>query len=115
MDRPIANQTLHRVASYALVVLLSVGATIAPSVSEARFPEERPTSASGSTTTTQPRQELIGNWFATVDDQTRFQPSFFQSWLASVYYELIGLKAAIGSLISSSWKWSHDKADNACS
>lgn len=115
MDRPIAAQLHRRVASCALIVALSVGATTAPSVVEARSPEERPRTAGDSTSANEDRREGIGHWLATVEDKPEAQPSFIKSWLASVYEKLLGLRVAIRLAFAHAWKWSHGKPDNTCS
>jgi hypothetical protein len=115
MVRPIAAQFHRRVASYALIVALSLGATTAPSVVEARSPEERPKTAGDSTSANENRREGIGHWLTTVEGKTEAQPSFIRSWLAGVYEKLLGLKAAISLAFAHAWKWSHGKPDNTCS
>jgi hypothetical protein len=114
MDRSIAAQFRHRLVCYALVATLSVGATIAPSVSEARSPEER-TEAEGKSGLMNPdyRGTMV-HWFAETDGKADAQSSSFQSWLVGIYNKLLGLKAAISSAISHSWKWGHGKPDNTC-
>jgi hypothetical protein len=99
-------------ASYALIVALSVGATVAPSISEARSPEERPTTAGPAA---QDHGKAIGQWLNTAHDKVTVEPSYVQSWLAGVYQKLLGLKVAISSALSHAWKWSHGKSDNTCS
>jgi hypothetical protein len=114
MDRSIAAQFRHRLVSYALVATLLVGATIAPSVSEARSPEERTEAVGKSGLMNQDYRGTMAHWLAEADGKVDAQSSSFQSWLADLYNELVGLKAAIRSAISHSWKWSHGKSDNTC-
>jgi len=114
MDRSIAAQFRHRLVSYALVATLSVGTAIAPSVSEARSPEERTEAVGKSDLMNPDYRGTMVHWFAEADGNADGQSSSFQSWLASIYSKLLGLKAAISSAIPHAWKWIHGKSDNTC-
>lgn len=113
MDRSIAAQFRHRLVSYALVATLSVGATIAPSVSQAGSPEERREAVGKSSPTDQDHRGTMAHWFAAADGEANAKSSFFQSWLADIYNTLVGLKAAISLALPHAWKWGHGKS-NTC-
>ena len=114
MERSIATRLRHRLVSYALVAALSLGATIAPSVSEAGPPQERKDAVGKPDPTIEEHGGLMVQWFAAANEETDARPSAFQSWLANIYYQLIGLKAAITSALPHEWKWNHDKSGNVC-
>lgn len=115
MDRPVAARTARRLTAYALVAALSIGAAVAPSVSEARAPEERPKSMGNSAAAALNHPGAIDQWFAIGGDEIEAEPSSIRSWWAPVYERLLGLKAAISLALSHAWKWSHSKPDNTCS
>lgn len=114
MERSIATRLRHRLVSYALVAALSLGATIAPSVSEAGSPQERKEGVGKSDPKTEGHGGLIVHWFAAANEETDAGRSAFQNWLADVYDQLIGLKAAITSALPHEWKWGHDKSGKVC-
>jgi hypothetical protein len=114
MDRSIAAQFRHRLSSCALAATLLIGATIAPSVSEAGSLEERREAVGTSGRTDQDHRVTMVHWFAAAEGEANAESSFFQSWLADIYHKLLGLKAAISSALPHAWKWGHGKSDNAC-
>jgi hypothetical protein len=114
MDRSIAAQFRHRLGSYALAATLSIGATIAPSMSEADALEERREAVGTSGLTDQDHRGTMVHWFAAAEVEVNAEASFFQSWLAHIYDKLLGLKAAISSALPHAWKWGHGKSDNTC-
>jgi hypothetical protein len=114
MDRSIAAQFRHRLGSYALATTLSIGATIAPSLSEAGSLEERREAVETSDRMDEDHRGTMVRWFAAAEGEANAEPSFFQSWLADIYSKLLELKAAISSALPDAWKLGHGKSDNTC-
>jgi hypothetical protein len=113
MAQPTSARVRRRVAVYALVAALAMGATTYPPAAEARIPEERSEAAISSTLTRQPHRGPADLW-AEIDDGSDAKPSFFQSWLATIYSKLLALKTAVGTALAYAWKLGQTKAPNTC-
>jgi hypothetical protein len=113
MSRPVSTRILHRLAIYAVIAALVGGAMAPSSAAEARSPEERSEAATKSDSTAPDHQGQIDLWLST--DAEPGPERSFRSWIASVYSKLLGLKAAIGLVLSQAWQFGHGKPDNTCS
>jgi hypothetical protein len=107
----MAGLLRHRLASYALVAILSVGATGALSPFEAVASEERREAVGKSSAIDLERPAPTSRWVAATGDATSFSS---QSWLAATYQRLLSLRAAISSAFSHAWRWADHKPSNTC-
>jgi hypothetical protein len=114
MDRSIAAQFRHRLGSYALAAALSIGATIAPSLSEAGSLEERSEAVGTSDRMNEGHRGTMVRWVVAAEGEVNAETFSFQSWLADIYYKLLGLKAAISSALPHAWKLGDGKSHNSC-
>ena len=113
MGQPQPARAFRRLAIYALAAALAFGATTYATAVEAS-PRERGSDATGdSSATTQARDGPSSIWSSAKHDADA-KPSFFQSWLASIYIKLISLKSEIQLVLSYAWKLGHTKPDNTC-
>lgn len=114
MDRSIAAQFRRRVGSFALAATLSIGATVAPSLSEAGSLEERKEAVGTSDRTDEDHRGTMIHWVAAAEGEAKAESSSFQSWLADIYYKLLALKAAISAALPDAWKLGDGKSHNTC-
>lgn len=104
----------RRLTTCAVVAALCVGAATYPTTVAARPLEKRSDATTSSITTIQDHHGNSNVWNPATDD-SEAKPSFFQSWLASIYDTLITLKSALGSALAYAWKLGHTKPIDTCS
>lgn len=107
------TRALRRLAIYAVAAVLAIGATTHPAAVEAGPREERSAATSYSSTTIQGHHGP--SFWSSADHQPDANPSFFQSWLASIYIKLMSLKSAVQLVLAYAWNLGHTKPDNTCS
>ena len=115
MGQPTPARAFRRVAAYALAAVLVIGATAQPAAAEAKSPEERVGAASGSAPATATQGHHGPGKWAPTHDEADAEPSFLQSWWASIYIKLISLRSAIQQALVYAWNLGHSKPDNTCS
>lgn len=113
MGQPEPARAFRRLAIYALAAVLALGATTQAAAVE-ESPREERSDATGDSSTTVKNHDGPSSIWASTNHDPDAQPSFFQSWLASIYIKLISLKSAVQLVLSYAWKSGHTKPDNTC-
>jgi hypothetical protein len=112
MGQPQPARIFRRLAIYAIATTLALGAVTHTTAVEASPREKRSDATGDSEATAQGHDGPSSVWDSAKNDADA-KPSFFQSWLASIYIKLMSLKSAV-ELVLSYWNPGHTKPDNTC-
>ena len=113
MSQRTSARTFRRLAIYVLVAALVIGTTVRPATAEADPREQRSDAAMNSSTEAQAHQGPFGVW-SSADHTPGANPSFFDSWLTSIYVKLVSLKSAAQDALAYAWTLGHTKPKNTC-
>jgi len=111
MGQRTSARVFRRLAIYVLVAALAIGTTAHPAAAEADPREQRSDAAVSSSTAAQAHHGSFSIW-SSANHKPDANPSFFQSWLASIYVKLALLKSAVQAAFA--WTLGHTKPDNTC-
>jgi hypothetical protein len=114
MSQPKPARPLRRLAVYAFAVALAFGATAQATAVEAS-PREKRTDLAGDSGATIHGNDGPSSIWSSAGHEPDANPSFFQSWLATLFIRLTSLKSAVQQALTNAWKLGHTKPDNTCS